>query len=105
MQKRLNFGDQIKEISKSNSLGIFCPTRILNYLPKEIDISFYDDDHALKNNFYPPFTTIIQGRDELIENPPEYLLIASRTFGEKIKNSLMQSNLKSKIILISDILD
>lgn len=83
-------------------VGIYCPGRVLNLISTEYKIDFYDDDNNLHNKYYPPFDSRIQNREQLLSNPPETLLIASRTFGVKLREDLIQSGLQSRIFLLNE---
>ncbi|QNI75220.1 S-adenosyl-L-methionine-dependent methyltransferase [Synechococcus sp. MVIR-18-1] len=85
-------------------LGIFCPSRLLNLMSPDNDFLFYDDSPALHGKFYPPFSSQVRSRADLFIDKPDKILIASRTFGSKIKTDLLNSGLNSDIILISDLL-
>ena len=89
---------------KNGEVGMFCPSRLLNFCQVDADYLFYDDAEGLKGNYYPPFTSVIGNRKKLLKDVPKTLLIGSRTFGEKLKSELLSAGLKSNIILISDLI-
>ena len=96
----------LKSRLKLGSLGIFCPARILNYISIENDnIFFFDDSDILLNKYYPPFKNKIHSRKDLFNIKPKNLLIASRTFGKKIKQELKKEKFSSNIILLEDLID
>lgn len=70
------------------SVGIYCPARGLAVLPENKSFRFFDDDPALTGRFYPPFRIAIESRSGLIERPVDDIVILSRTFGRRIKDSL-----------------
>jgi SAM-dependent methyltransferase len=76
------------EYSSVGKVGIFSPARALNYIPSNIKFCFYDDAASLHEKFYPPFDVRIHSRSDLIAHPTDFLFIASRTFGAKIRSDL-----------------
>lgn len=85
-------------------VGIYCPSRLLNFLPPKDGILFYDDAVAIQGKYYPPFETSVRDRTALFADSPPTLLIGSRTFGARLKAELKETGLKSNIVLLSDIL-
>lgn len=95
---------KLKEWSELGTVGIYCPSRILNLISVGQPIIFYDDSISLRNKYYPPFAYKILSRKQLYNNPPKTLLIASRTFGSKLKIDLKEGNLSSNIYLLDDLI-
>jgi 2-polyprenyl-3-methyl-5-hydroxy-6-metoxy-1,4-benzoquinol methylase len=96
--------EAIERWRQIGSLGIYCPSRLLNFLPVTDDLIFYDDALGLQGKYYPPFESPIRDRASLLENPPATLLIGSRTFGVRIKSDLTAMGLKSNIAFLGDLL-
>jgi SAM-dependent methyltransferase len=113
IQRSLNIVTQMLEDAylKDEEIGIFVPGRAINILSmiksKEYlqKIRFFNDDPRLQYTYYPGFPHIIESRKDLIENPPESILIFSRTFGHKIKMELSIDLPLSKIFLWEDLFD
>lgn len=97
--------ENIIEWQSHGRVGIYCPIRILNIISPNLKLEFFDDAENLHGKYYPPFHAKIKNRSELLSNPPRNLLIASRTFGQTIKDELLSSGIKSEIHLIKDVLD
>ena len=95
--------NKVQEWLSCGKLGIYCPARMLNCIPRTDGLLFYDDSIALQGKYYPPFLEPISDRKALLNDPPPILLIASRTFGEQIKAELIAAGLKSKIILLTEL--
>ena len=93
----------IKTWLESGSVGIYCPGRILNFLEIDSRVSFYDDAVAIQGKYYPPFNAEILSRKILLANPPNTLLIASRTFGDRLKKDLIEQGLFSKIHTLAEL--
>lgn len=93
----------IERALTNGTLGIYCPVRALAVLSPNKPVRFFDDSPDLHGKFYPPFISRIESRDELFENPPDTLWIMSRTFGEKLKNSIKERLLKTRIVLITEL--
>lgn len=94
-------------------VGMYCPCRLLNFIPLKDGLLFYDDakiihfyDDAviIQGKYYPPFATPIRNRATLLADSPATLLIGSRTFGARLKADLEADGLKSNIVLLSDVL-
>ncbi len=96
--------DNLTNWLKNGDVGLFCPSRLLNFFQADTDFFFYDDAEGLEGQYYPPFTSVIGNREKLFNDEPKTLLIGSRTFGEKLKSELLSAGLKSNIILMSDLI-
>ena len=94
---------RVDDATSNGTLGIFCPGRILALLPEAEKIRFFDDSEDLHGKFYPPFPVPVESRSALLENAPDQIWIMSRTFGEKLKQQLFASGIKSKILLPDDV--
>lgn len=98
----------IKKIKKyftqhsSEMIGVYVAGRAINvltFLNSEIDLSvvrFFDDNIVLHNTYFPGFSNKVESRQELLDNPPDRVLIMSFTFGDEIKKSL-KSVLSEKV--------
>lgn len=89
-------------------LGVYCPGRAMFLLPTERTYRFFDDDPYLHHKFIPPFDAQIENFEEFKRNPPQAVLIMSRTFGDKIAAKLRAfceaQHLDCDIVCISDLL-
>lgn len=91
--------DKVSEISKKFStileksigkgaVGVYCPARALPILSKDIIVRFFDDSISLHGKYYPPFQSVIESRNDLIERPVDVLFIMSWTFGKQLAREL-----------------
>jgi 2-polyprenyl-3-methyl-5-hydroxy-6-metoxy-1,4-benzoquinol methylase len=96
--------EKLIELSKVGQVGVFSPSRALNYMPLNVDFKFYDDADSVQGKYYPPFESPVLPRASYISQSTDYLFIASRTFGKKIKSDLMHLVPNAKIILIEDLI-
>jgi len=85
-------------------VGMYCPCRLLNFISLRDGFLFYDDALEIQGKYYPPFAARVRSRTTLLADSPPTLLIGSRTFGTRLKTDLVAAGLKSKIILLSDLL-
>ncbi len=91
------------------TLGIFVPGRAINLLSlmkSQIhlpELRFFDDNPILHRTYYPGFNVPIENRQDLLNNPPELLIIFTHTFGEKIKRELEDSLNHVNIITWDDL--
>ena len=93
----------INKLLDEGSLGVYVPSRALNYLPSSRKLRFFDDASYLKGKYFPPFCCPIENREQLFKNQPEILFVATRTFGEKLKREFIAHGFKGKIITLTDI--
>jgi 2-polyprenyl-3-methyl-5-hydroxy-6-metoxy-1,4-benzoquinol methylase len=103
---------KLKEaFSQGKSIGLFVPIRAINALSMfkdtamEGNLRFYDDDILSQNKFFPGFNIPIQSRTDLLQNPPDSLIIMSTTFGAKIAGELRKANLACPVTTISEIFE
>jgi 2-polyprenyl-3-methyl-5-hydroxy-6-metoxy-1,4-benzoquinol methylase len=92
-----------------SELGLYVPIRALPYLcqllPKN-RVRFFDDDPGLHGYYFDGFDIAIEGRDELIANPPEKVMICSLVFGHKIAAELREKQARNlNIVMWSDLFD
>ena len=104
MNLRDIFQEKFRVLLSEGSLGVYCPGRALNLLSQSQEVRFFDDSEALHGKYYPPFKSKIESREELIKNPPKYLCIMSRTFGDRLAKELEPFLLKTKILQLDDLL-
>ena len=94
---------------KGEMLGIFVPGRIVNLLSLNLSrigcnqIRFFDDNPILQGTYYPGIPIQVESRPDLLNRPPDRLLIVSRTFGETIADSLRRDGYSKAIITWKDI--
>ena len=95
-------------LSQDKSIGIYAPSRILNLLyltgiPLE-RIRFFDDNPSIHGKFFPGFKQRIENRDDLMKNGSDIVLIFSKNFESKIKESLLSSGLdEGRVVTWSDL--
>ncbi|MGA8857382.1 MAG: class I SAM-dependent methyltransferase [Candidatus Bathyarchaeia archaeon] len=84
-------------ISHGEKVGIYVPGRAINALSllrDRLDLSgvrFFDDNKSLHGTYFPGFDIPIEPRVNLINKPPDRILIMSRSFGKKIASELASS--------------
>jgi 2-polyprenyl-3-methyl-5-hydroxy-6-metoxy-1,4-benzoquinol methylase len=108
LEKIKKFLDQNTSLEKS--LGIYVSARILNFLSLlEFDsskIRFFDDNPKLHRKYFPGFSQPIENKQDLLSDPPDIILIFSKNFEKKIKNSLEAENLPgTSIVTWSDLFE
>ena len=91
-------------LSCHRTLGLYCPLRALPYLGPHQPVRFFDDDFELWGRYYPPFTSPIESREQLLEAPVDELWITSRTFGPKLSAALHADPRleRTKIVLLGE---
>lgn len=106
-QKFAEYCERIFEQNKT--LGIYVPSRVVNVLaianiPLK-KIRFFDDNSALYGSFYPGMDIPVENRQQLIAAPTDYVLVMSRTFGDRLAQGLRETLPKSiEIRTVSEIL-
>ncbi len=88
-----NFKKLLSKTKEQNqTLGIFVPQRALNVLTLiNIDlppIRFFDDNPVLHNTYFPGFPYKVENSKELVQSPPDRLIIFSKSFGDQIISKL-----------------
>jgi SAM-dependent methyltransferase len=94
---------RLTELATTGSLGIYCPARGLLLLDPAQSMRFFDDDPAKHHKFLPPFQAAIAGRDDLFARPVDHLIIMSRTFGQRIRDSLRQQGYGGSIVTLDEL--
>lgn len=94
---------KIRDLTSAGSVGIYCAARGLALLEANQAFRFFDDDPAQHGQYLPPFNIRIETRDALLSRPVNHLIIMSRTFGAKIRASLMQAGYSGNITLIEEL--
>lgn len=90
-----NSRDKILKLYNQGTLGIFCPSRMLNILPVNLNYFFFDDAITLHDKFFPPFFSPIQSAEAIQKLDIDNLIIGSRTFFSRIRNKLpVKSSMK-----------
>lgn len=95
--------ERLTQLVESGSVGIYCPARALAILEPTMPMRFFDDDSGWQNKYIPPFEARIENRNALLSKPVDSLVIMSRTFGERIRNSLRGSGYSSYILTVREI--
>lgn len=94
---------------RGRSVGVFAPGRFINYLhlarPTQLP-RLFDDEPNLHGRYYPPFDRVVESRAALLAEPVDELILASRSFGERLRNDLSQTDALSdtRIWLLDDVL-
>lgn len=90
-----------------NKLAIYAPTRAINalFLINKSQFRLVDDNSELHGHYLPSFSSPVESFDEMAKNPPECVLIFSRTFGERIKSKCKKDNrLKAvRVLTLNDL--
>jgi SAM-dependent methyltransferase len=94
---------QLTNIAKTGTLGVYCAARGLALLDPALPMRFFDDDPAQQGKFLPPFQVVIAGRAELLATPVDHLVIMSRTFGRRIRDSLRQQGYQGSIVQLDEL--
>jgi len=70
-----------------------------------VSIRFFDDDPRVAGRYYPPFAIPVENRAALIARPTDQVLILSRSFGQRIGESLHAAGeLRStRIVQVADL--
>ena len=90
-------------------MGVYVPWRAVNVLGMHHDrvqeggLRFFDDNPCLKGTYYPGFSIGVEGREDLIDNPPDRILVMSYTFGEEIACKLKDEGLTIPIHTWTDL--
>ena len=93
----------ISSFAKLGTIGIYCPIRALALLERDMSMRFFDDDPKLTGRYLPPFCSKIENRKQLLESPVDTLIIMSRTFGSKIRTSLISQSYSKTVKTINDL--
>lgn len=90
-------------------IGIFVPWRAMNVLGAKFErvrqekLRFIDDNPLLHGTFYPGFAPVVESMNDLLLNPPDCLLIMSRTFGDTIAAKLHQKGFVAPVMTWNDL--
>jgi 2-polyprenyl-3-methyl-5-hydroxy-6-metoxy-1,4-benzoquinol methylase len=76
--------NNIYKLSENGKIGVYCPARLLNVLPLDLNYVFIDDDTEIQGKYYPPFHAKVRNIQEVQESEIETLIIGSRTFAAQI---------------------
>lgn len=98
----------IESITQNQSLGIYVPGRMINLLSvcyEEVpdQIRFFDDNENLYGKYYPSINIKIENFEDFQSNPVDVMIIASFTFGSKIKDKILKSGIKCEIVLLEEL--
>jgi len=94
---------KISAAAASGTLGVYAAPRGLAVLDPATNYRFFDDDPAWRGYFIPPFKAPIEGRDTLLAEPVDTLIILSRTFGKRIHNSLRNDGYLGPVVLLEEL--
>lgn len=93
---------RLSDMATTGTLGVYCGARGLPLLDSTQTVRFFDDDPTLQGKFLPPFPAAIAGRDDLFAKPVDHLVIMSRTFGHRIRDSLRQQGYQGSIVTLDE---
>ena len=92
------------------SIGVYVAGRLLNALSligngeTTSDLRFFDDNEALHGKYFPGFSAPVEDWGEFLNHPPDIVLIASNTFGHKIRARIEEA-VDSRIVAWDDLYD
>jgi len=92
----------LSDMASTGTLGVYCAARGLPLVDPHHTMRFFDDDPAQQGKFLPPFPVAIAGREDLFANPVDHLVIMSRTFGQRIRDSLRQQGYRGSIVSLDE---
>ena len=98
-----NVRSKLSKLTKCGTVGIYCSARGLALLDPAWTLRFFDDDPELQGKFLPPFQVSIEAREKLLAEPVDYLVIMSRTFGRRIRDSLQENGYRGEILILDQI--
>lgn len=93
---------KISGMAAQGTVGVYCAGRGLALLDRTEPMRFFDDDPAQQGKFLPPFQAPITGRETLLSTPVDHLVIMSRTFGRRIRDSLRQQGYQGNIVTLDE---
>ncbi len=70
------------------TLGVYCPSRSMAVLPRDIAARFFDDAAYNKSKFFPPFAIPIEDKADLFAAPVDEMWIMSRSFSGVIARNI-----------------
>ena len=96
--------ERLAELFNAGSVGIYCPARALGILDPAMAMRFFDDDKIQQGKYLPPFGAPIEGREALLTQPVGTVVVMSRTFGERIRDSLKGAGYRGRVLTVHDLL-
>jgi SAM-dependent methyltransferase len=94
---------RLEEMLGVGSIGIYCAARALAILDPAMPMRFFDDDDAQQGKYLPPFSPPIESGETLLSQPVDTLVVMSRTFGERIRDSLRDSGYCGRVFTVHDL--
>jgi len=99
-----------KAQSEGKTIAIYVPIRAINALHiLGLDggsFRFVDDNTLLHDTYLPGFGSIVEGREGLLRNPVDIVIIMSYSFGDKIRKNISEVLAETtKIYTIVDFMD
>jgi SAM-dependent methyltransferase len=91
---------KISKLTECGTVGIYCASRGLALFDPAWTLRFFDDDPELQGKFLPPFQVSIETREKLLAEPVDYLVIMSRTFGNRIRSSLREQGYRGEMLTL-----
>jgi SAM-dependent methyltransferase len=93
----------ILETSKLGQIAVYCPARLLNILPIQLNYIFIDDSIEIQGKYYPPFSSIVIKLEECVNLQVDTVIIGSRTFATQMINNLPDK--KWKVVKVADLMN
>lgn len=93
---------KISDLFRQGSVGVYCAARGLALLDRTECMRFFDDDPLQQGKFLPPFKSVITGRMSLLATPVDNLIVMSRTFGQRICDTLREQEYRGRIVTLNE---
>jgi 2-polyprenyl-3-methyl-5-hydroxy-6-metoxy-1,4-benzoquinol methylase len=85
----------------SKEMGLYVPLRAFPYLshvPENVRLRFFDDDPGLHGRYFDGFDVVVENRAQLEESPPDYLMVCSLVFGDRILGRLSEQSRANMVV-------
>jgi SAM-dependent methyltransferase len=102
-RRTVRLREQLAVIAEAGSLGVYCAARGLAVLDPEWKMRFFDDDPAQQGKYLPPFSSVIEGRSELLARPVDAVAILSTTFGARIREGLREAGYRGRVVTLDEL--
>lgn len=97
----------IIDTNKDKSIGFYVPLRAIPYITKldlNIKIRFFDDSKFFKDKYLDGYEDIvIEGFEDLKDNPTDMLFIMTYPYGDLIKRKIIDSGINSQLYLLKNL--
>lgn len=107
IQKR-KLAKYIDSVISNESLGIYAPGRMINLISlcyeKTPDrVRFFDDNENLHERFFPGINIKVENFMDFLKTPVDVMVVATFTFGSQIKEKILNSGVKCKVVLLEEL--